>query len=121
MNGKTDAWKRLLLEVLALLAIVLMLVRPVEGNEYRRFATDTLHYVRAEVLKVQSEELVDSTQGTRQQLGQQELLVRLPSGDEIQLVNYLTETHNIMAREGQSIIVCVDAPENAAPYYTGYN
>lgn len=121
MNGKTDAWKRLLLEVLALLAIVLMLVRPVEGNEYRRFATDTLHYVRAEVLKVQSEELVDSTLGTGQQLGQQELLVRLPSGDEIQLVNYLTETHNIMAREGQSIIVCVDAPENAAPYYTVYN
>lgn len=35
--------------------------------------------------------------------------------------NYLTDTHNVLVREGQQIILCVDAPENIEPYYTIYN
>lgn len=118
---KTQKIPQLFIEFAVLLSILVMLICPVEGNSYRRFATDTLSYVRAEVLEVQSEELTDSTLGTEQQLGQQRLLVKLSTGEEIELVNYLTETHNILAEEGSPIIVCVDAPENAAPYYTVYN
>lgn len=118
---KTQKIQKLLIELVVLLSILSMSICPVEGNSYRRFTTDTLSYVRAEVLEVQSEELTDSTLGTEQQLGQQRLLVKLSTGEEIELVNYLTETHNILAEEGLSIIVCVDAPEHAAPYYTVYN
>ena len=113
--------KHLILEVLVLLAATLMLLRPVAGHEYRRYATDTLSYVRGRVLEVVSQDLTDSTLGTGQKLGSQRLLVRLPDGQEIQLDNYLTETHNILLKAGQSAIICVDAPQNAAPYYTVYN
>lgn len=117
-NMKTPKIQQILIELVILLSILLMSICPVEGNSYRRFATDTLSYVRAEVLEVQSEELTDSTLGTGQQLGQQRLLVKFSNGEEIELVNYLTEMHNVLAKEGSSIIVCVDAPEHAAPYYT---
>ena len=120
---KLDSLKRnrLILEIVVLLAIVIMLLNPVEGSTYRRYATDTLHYVRAEVLEVQSEELSDSTLGTGQKLGKQHLFVRLSDGQKVELDNYLTEIHNILVSEGDSVIVCVDAPENAEPYYTVYN
>lgn len=121
MNVNAATRNRLILEIVVLLAVVIMILNPVPGNEYRRYATDTLHYVRAEVLEIQSEELQDSTLGTGQQLGLQHLLVCLADGLEVELDNYLTETHNVLTHEGDSVIVCVDAPENAAPYYTVYN
>lgn len=111
----------LILEILVVLSVVLMLLRPVPSNAYQRYATDTLRYVRAEVIEVMSEELEDSSLGTGQKLGLQQLLVRLPDGTEVELDNYLTEIHNIMTKAGQTIIVCVDAPENVEPYYTVYN
>lgn len=51
MKGTTQR-NRLILEVLVVLSVVLMLVRPVTGDSYQRFATDTLHYVRATVEEV---------------------------------------------------------------------
>lgn len=120
MKGTTQR-NRLILEVLVVLSVVLMLVRPVTGDSYRRFATDTLHYVRATVEAVLSQELTDSPLHTGQKLGSQRLLVRLSDGQEVELDNYLTETHNILLQAGESAIICVDAPENAAPYYTVYN
>lgn len=121
LNVKTLKWKHLVLEALVLLSIVLMVARPAAGGAYRRYASDTLHYVRAQVLEVLEEELTDSTLGTGQKLGWQHLLVSLPDGSEVELDNYLTETHNILLHTGQTAIVCADTPENAAPYYTIYN
>lgn len=118
---QTQKIPQILIELAVLLSILIMIICPVEGDSYRRFATDTLSYVQAEVLEVLSEALSDSTLGTGQQLGRQQLLVRLADGEEIEVVNYLTETHNILAAEGSSVIICVDAPENTAPYYTVYN
>lgn len=117
----SSARNRLILEILVTVAIVLMVLFPVKGKEYRRYATDTLHYVRAKVVEVVSQELEESSLGTGQQLGKQCLMVRLPDGTEVELNNYLTETHNILAAEGQTVIVCIDAPENAEAYYTVYN
>lgn len=121
MIGNTAGRNRLILELLVILAIVLMLLFPIQGDSYRRYATDTLQYVRGQVLEVTAESLTDSTLGTGQKLGQQHLQIRLSDGTEVELDNYLTETHNILARKGDRVIVCVDAPENAAPYYTVYN
>ena len=111
----------LAIELTVLLAVLFMALCPVKGSGYRRFVTDTLHYVRATVLAVRSETLSDSGLGTGQKLGEQTLLVRLADGQEILLTNYLTETHNILLKEGDSAIICADRPEQAAPYYTVYN
>ena len=120
MNVKTKKlhW---IIELSVLLAVALMSLFPAKGSGYRRFATDTLHYVRGTVLEVTSETLSDSTLGTGQKLGEQMLRVRLSDGQELSLTNYLTETHNILLKKGDSAIICADLPENAAPYYTVYN
>ena len=111
----------LAIELTVLLAVVFMALFPAEGSSYRRFATDTLRYVRATVLEVTSETLSSSTMGTGQKLGEQTLRVRLSDGQEVTLTNYLTETHNILLKKGDSAIICADEPDNAAPYYTVYN
>lgn len=120
MNAKTKKlhW---IIELSVLLAVALMSLFPAKGSGYRRFATDTLHYVRGTVLEVTSETLSDSTLGTGQKLGEQTLRVRLSDKQEVSLTNYLTETHNILLKKGDSAIICADLPENAAPYYTVYN
>ena len=121
MKLEPNAWRRIALEFLVFLSAVLMLMHPVAGNEYRRYVTDTISYMRATVLEVQSEVLEESKLGTGQQLGSQHLLVRLSDGHVVELDNYLTETHNVLATEGSSVIVCADIPEHAEPYYTVYN
>ena len=121
MKTNTEQRNRFILEILVIAAMILMVLFPVKGKEYRRYATDTLHYVRAQVVEVVSQELEESSLGTGQQLGKQRLRVRLNDGTEVELNNYLTETHNIVATEGQMIIVCIDDPENAEAYYTVYN
>lgn len=111
----------LAIELAVLLAALVMLLYPSDGGLYRRYVTDTLRYVRAVALEVESEILSDSELKTGQKLGEQRLRVRLSDGQEIVLVNYLTEIHNILLKKGDSAIVCADMPKNAEPYYTIYN
>lgn len=111
----------LAIELAVLLAALVMLLYPSEGGLYRRYVTDTLRYLRAVVLEVESETLSDSELKTGQKLGEQRLRVRLSDGQEIILVNYLTEIHNILLKKGDSAIVCAGMPKNAEPYYTTYN
>ena len=110
----------LIIEVLVLLSMGAMLFWPVQGGSYRRFANDMLSYVRGTVEEILSEELSDSTVGSGQKLGLQTLAVRLPDGQTVEIDNYLTEMHNVYARPGQRVIVCVDAPEGVTPYYSIY-
>lgn len=86
-----------------------MALSPARDSGYRRFATDTLRYVRGTVLEVTSETLSDSTLETGQKLGVQTLRVRLSDGQELSLTNYLTETHNILLKkvtESSSAQIC---------------
>ena len=89
-------WKPLLLEVLVLLSVLVMILHPVQADGYRRYATDTIHYVRGQVVQVVSEELEESPLGPGQKLGIQELEVELKDGQAIPITNYLTETHNVL-------------------------
>ena len=52
---------KFLVELAVLASMLLMWFCPVGLNSYHRFETDTLHYVRAEVLEILSEELEDRT------------------------------------------------------------
>ena len=116
----TQFWMRLALYFILLVATGLMFFLP-GGPHFQSLVTDTIHYERAKVTAVLSEQLEPSGIEPTQQLGQQLLEVALQSGETIELTNYLTDVHNIPVSEGQRVIVCVDAPENVEPYYTLYN
>lgn len=120
MKVSAETRKPIWIELLILGAILVMILFPVRGETYRRYATDTLSYQRGRVLEVLSEELSESPQKTGQLLGLQELTVQLPGGEVVTIQNYLTDTHNILLEAGDHAIICVDAPKAAAPYYTIY-
>ena len=118
VSAKTQ--KNIWIEVLVTGAVLLMILFPFQGDAYRRYATDTLSYQKGTVLEVISQELSESPQKTGQLLGLQELTVRLSGGEVVTIHNYLTDIHNILLKEGDRAIICVDAPQNAEPYYTVY-
>ncbi len=98
-----------------------MMLFPVKGNLYRVYGNIIQKYVPGEVLEVLDEELTDSYYGTGQIVGTQRLRVRLNGTEEVELDNYLTDTHNVLARPGMKVIICADTPDNAEPYYTLYS
>ena len=111
----------LAIELAVLPAALVMLLYPSEGGLYRRYVTDTLRYVRAVVLEVESETLSDSELKTGQKLGEQRLRVRLSDGQEIILVNYLTEIHNILLKRATApsyAPTCPKMPSHTTPYIT---
>lgn len=121
------AWKvrpevsRLLIFALALMATLVMALWPQDsGQTFRTLVSNGISYQQGTVAEVISETLEESALNSGQ-LGRQELDILLKDGRHIQLTNYLTDTHNILAKEGNRVIVCVDAPEGVEPYYTLYN
>ena len=120
MKASAEIRRSIWIELLVIGSIIAMILFPLRGDSYRRFATDTLRYQKGTVVEVISEELSESPQKTGNLLGLQELTVRLSGGEVVPIHNYLTDTHNIRLNEGDSAIICVDAPKNAAPYYTVY-
>ena len=118
VSAKTQ--RNIWIEALVIGSVLLMILFPFRGDAYRRYATDTLSYQKGTVLGVVSQELSESPQKTGQLLGLQELTVQLSGGEVVTIHNYLTDTHNILLKEGDCAVICVDAPKNAEPYYTVY-
>ena len=114
-------YSRLALELIIILAVVLMIFFPVKGNQYRMYSTKGTYYLHSKVVEVMDEMLEESQLETGQLLGVQTLKIRISDGEEIEIKNYLTDTHNVLAKKGQYVIVCKDAPEGVEPYYTVYN
>lgn len=96
-------------------------------NSYTAYNTTSTTYARGRVENVESETLEKADHDQKLWLGQQELEITLLQGEKkgetIELTNYLTQIHSIKVSEGQTVIVCVDAPEGAEAYYTvfGYD
>lgn len=94
-------------------------------NYYEAYNTSTLHYVRARVETIHSETLELDGHDSSRYLGVQDITVRLleggQKGEQVRLSNYLTRVHNIQIRQGQTVVICADTPENAQPYYTVFN
>lgn len=109
-----------ILALLVLLITALLAWMPSPEVSFQSLNSDTLSYVPATVLEVVEEDLSPSDLKGGPQLGQQTLLVQLQDGTQLTITNYLTNTHNILAREGMHVVVCVDAPEGVEPYYTIY-
>lgn len=113
--------EKILFLIFILLVTAAMFFTSAFNNDYRRFASDTLSYEKATVVKMISEELNESPLKSGQKLGYQKAVVQIDGGKRIEVENYLTETHNIRLEKGLKIILCIDSPENSEPYYTVYN
>lgn len=109
-----------ILAILVLLVTAVLAFMPSVSVSFQSLVSDTVSYIPGTVLEVVEEELTPSDLKGGPQLGEQTLTIELKDGSLITLTNYLTNTHNILAREGMRVVVCVDAPENVEPYYTLY-
>lgn len=109
-----------ILAILVLLVTAVLALMPSVSVSFQSLVSDTVSYIPGTVLEVVEEELTPSDLKGGPQLGEQTLTIELKDGSQITLTNYLTNTHNILAREGMRVVVCVDAPENVEPYYTLY-
>lgn len=109
-----------ILAILVCLVTAVLAVMPSVSVSFQSLVSDTVSYIPGTVLEVVEEDLTPSDLKGGPQLGEQTLTIELKDGSQITLTNYLTNTHNILAREGMRVVVCVDAPENVEPYYTLY-
>ena len=109
-----------ILAIFVCLVTAVLAVMPSVSVSFQSLVSDTVSYISGTVLEVVEEDLTPSDLKGGPQLGEQTLTIELKDGSQITLTNYLTNTHNILAREGMRVVVCVDAPENVEPYYTLY-
>lgn len=120
VNQKKKFLCRLLPYGAVLVAVLLLVIVPQEDAGFQSLVNRGISYQRGTVVQVLSQTLEESPLGSGM-LGSQDLTVRLQDGSEIQVANYLTDTHNILTEEGSKVIICVDAPDGVEPYYTLYN
>lgn len=120
VNRKEKSLHRLLPYGIVLVVILLLVIMPQENADFQSLVSSGISYQRGTVIQVLSQSLEESPLGSGM-LGSQDLAVRLQDGSEVQMTNYLTDTHNILAEEGSKVIICVDAPDGVEPYYTLYN
>lgn len=120
VNRKEKSLYRLLPYGIVLVVILLLVIMPQENADFQSLVSSGISYQRGTVVQVLSQSLEESPLGSGM-LGSQDLAVRLQDGSEVQMTNYLTDTHNILAEEGSKVIICVDAPDGVEPYYTVYN
>lgn len=120
VNRKEKSLYRLLPYGIVLVVILLLVIMPQENADFQSLVSSGISYQRGTVIQVLSQSLEESPLGSGM-LSSQDLAVRLRDGSEVQMTNYLTDTHNILAEEGSKVIICVDAPDGVEPYYTVYN
>lgn len=119
-NQRKKIWNCLLPYGVVLVVILLLLFAPRKDAAFHSLVNDGISYQRGTVVQVLFQNLEESPLGSGM-LGSQELTVALCDGRQITVTNYLTDTHNILAKEGAKVIICVDAPEGVEPYYTVFN
>lgn len=117
---QSPRWGQRILAILVCLVTAVLAVLPSVSVSFQSLVSDTVSYIPGTVLEVVEEKLTPSDLKGGPQLGEQTLTIELKDGSQITLTNYLTNTHNILAREGMKVVVCVDAPDNVEPYYTLY-
>lgn len=120
VNQKEKVLHRLLPYGVVLAVVLLLVLTPQEDAGFQSVVNDGISYQRGTVVRVLSQNLEESPLGSGM-LGSQELTVVLHDGRQIAVTNYLTDTHNILAKEGAKVIICVDAPDGVEPYYTLFN
>ncbi|WP_456081289.1 YibE/F family protein [Mediterraneibacter sp.] len=114
----------LVLGIIFLTVLLVMLLQNFGYKSYSRYVTDTLHYDQGIVVEI-SDEDIEYDKSLKIYLGTQNLKVRMTEGTEkgtvIEVTNYLTKTHNVVAKVNMPLIINVDQPDEVEPYYTVFN
>ena len=83
-------------------------------DDFKKYDNSTLSYEKARVISVIKENLEKEQISNRRYSGIQELEVELLTGElkgeKAEVTNYITQKHNVVAKEGKEIMVCVDRP-----------
>ncbi|MFR4998238.1 MAG: YibE/F family protein [Clostridium paraputrificum] len=83
-------------------------------DDFKKYDNSTLSYEKARVISVIKENLEEEQISNRRYSGIQELEVELLTGElkgeKVEVTNYITQKHNVVAKEGKEIMVCVDRP-----------
>ena len=123
MLGKIKE-NKIVLGIIFLTILLVMLLQNFGYQSYARYVTDTLHYEQGIVVEISDSEL-HYDEELKIYLGTQNLKVKMTEGNEkgtvIEVTNYLTKTHNVLAKQNMSLIINVDRPEQVESYYTVYN
>jgi uncharacterized membrane protein len=111
--------------VLALSVVAVFAINAGNPITYTMYNSVAIRYEKAIVTAVSSESLEPADGMPGRNLGNQKISVRFKNGpmkgQEIELDNNLSTTHNICVKPGRSVIVKADRPEGVPPYYTLYN
>lgn len=96
-----------------------------QSFQYQQYDTGSVHYVKAKTVDILEQELTLSGSDGEYLTGYQKITVQMLEGDRkgdlLELDNYVTVQHHVIARQGQTLIICADEPDNAKPYYSVYN
>lgn len=83
-------------------------------DDFKKYDNSTLSYEKARVISVIKENLEKEQISNRRYSGIQDLEVELLTGElkgeKAEVTNYITQKHNVVAKEGKEIMVCVDRP-----------
>ncbi len=92
------------------------------GFSYTAYTSESIEYVKAEVLEV-LEEQIDEDLGYER--GYQKLKVGIlegkAKGQTADIENYITVGHSVILDEGETFIVCADIPEGIDPIFSVYS
>ncbi len=108
--------------VVAVLVVVFHAQNPMS---YEIYSSESIHYDKGTVTAVTAQSLEQEPPPSNRLLGTQTVEIQMKNGQYkgriITIENVLSTTHNIQVKAGQSVIVKVDSPENAEPYFSIYN
>lgn len=125
MKEKKKLTEMILLLVIVILGISLVWKFVRLNFNYERFYTEGITYEKAVVTAVLQEKLELYEADDEHMVGYQLLRVRFLEGDEKgqeqEIENNISITHNVILKKGDRLVVCADRPEGVEPYYTVYN
>lgn len=111
--------------VMAVLVVLVLVMNSSKPMGYTMYNSETISYEKGRVTAVLDEQLEPAPGMPGWELGSQKITVQMKSGalkgQEIELDNNLSTTHNVRVKPGQSVIVKADRPQGVTPYYTLYN
>lgn len=96
-----------------------------QNMTYERFNSENQQYSKGKIISITKQQLEKDPVDAKRFLGLQTASIQVLEGDlqgkTVEVDNYLSTDHNILLRENQTILLCVDAPEGIEPYITVYN
>ncbi|MDR1639438.1 MAG: YibE/F family protein [Clostridiales bacterium] len=114
-----------ILGILAVFAVLAIAGRNFGANSFSLYSQETIKYDKAVIVEITGEVIQEAEDMPGLSLGTQTVIVRFLNGalkgEEVEIANHLSYTHNIRVNVGTRVIVKADRPEKAEPYYTIYN